>query len=76
MGPAGLADIQWMPLAQAAQRLGLSWERAWRLTLQGSLHGRQLGNGRWVVSAESIAAHARAETTRSAGVPQQQRAGA
>lgn len=38
-----------MPLALAAQKLGLSWRRAWGLVLEGQLGGRQV-NGRWLVS--------------------------
>ncbi len=44
-----------MPLARAAQRLGVSWERAWRLMLTGELVGRQLENSnRWKVTQESV----------------------
>jgi hypothetical protein len=42
-----------IPLALAAQRLGVSWTRAWRLVLTGQLEGSKIG-GRWVVSAASI----------------------
>ncbi|MHC4089801.1 MAG: hypothetical protein ACYSVY_05910 [Planctomycetota bacterium] len=38
-----------VPLSIAAQRLGLSWERAWRLVLQGRIRGRKV-SGRWMVS--------------------------
>lgn len=41
-------------LAEAAQRLGISWQRAWRLVLTGELHGNQRG-GRWFVRTDSIA---------------------
>jgi hypothetical protein len=41
-------------LAAAAQQLGISWQRAWRLVLTGELDGRQRG-GRWFVQAESVA---------------------
>lgn len=40
-------------LSDAAQRLGLSWERAWRLLLSGALTGRKDG-GRWLVSVSSV----------------------
>jgi hypothetical protein len=38
-----------VPLSIAAQRLAVSWERAWRLVLQGRIRGRKV-NGRWLVS--------------------------
>lgn len=42
-----------VPLAEAAQRLGMSWQRAWRLVLTGELEGiRQ--QGRWLVGEASI----------------------
>ena len=41
-------------LAEAAQQLGISWQRAWRLVLTGELEGRQR-NGRWLVRVESVA---------------------
>lgn len=42
-----------VPLVDAALRLGVSWDRAWRLLLTGRLEGRKDGR-RWVVSAESV----------------------
>lgn len=42
-------------LAEAAQRLGISWQRAWRLVLTGALDGHQR-DGRWYVHVESVAA--------------------
>lgn len=42
-----------VPLAAAAQQLGISWQRAWRLVLTGELHGHQRG-GRWFVRVDSI----------------------
>ena len=44
-----------IPLAEAAQALGVSWERAWRLLLQGQLTGSKKAN-RWRVTAESVEA--------------------
>jgi hypothetical protein len=42
-----------IPLSEAALRLGLSWERAWRLVLTGVLVG-QKREGKWTVSQASI----------------------
>jgi hypothetical protein len=43
-----------VPLTEAAQKLGISWQRAWRLVLTGRLTGRKIG-GRWFVTTESLA---------------------
>lgn len=40
-------------LSDAAQRLGMSWGRAWRLVLTGKLLGTKR-EGRWVVSERSV----------------------
>lgn len=40
-------------LIEAAQKLEISWERAWRLVLQGKLRGEKRG-GRWVVARGSV----------------------
>jgi hypothetical protein len=45
-----------VPLADAALRLGVTWDRAWRMMLRGQLVGHRRENGRWVVSQESVAA--------------------
>ncbi len=42
-----------IPLSEAALRLGLSWERAWRLVLTGALVG-QKHHGKWTVSQASV----------------------
>lgn len=42
-----------LPLSAAAQRLGVSWQRAWRMVLTGELVGRQVA-GRWLVDEASI----------------------
>ena len=47
---------QLIPLATAAQQLGITWDRAWRLMLRGALIGHRLENGRWAVTKESVAA--------------------
>lgn len=47
------STTQGIPLADAAMRLGVSWQQAWRLLLTGTLQGRKDG-GRWVVDAESL----------------------
>lgn len=54
-----------VPLADAALRLGVSWDRAWRFLLVGRLEGRKVGR-RWLVSAESVERlrHALAEVER------------
>jgi len=44
-----------MPLAVAAQRLGLRRPRAYDDVLTGRLDGRKLANGHWVVTAASVA---------------------
>jgi Helix-turn-helix domain len=46
-------DNQYMPLADAAQRLGVSWGRAWRLALTGVLEARKVGR-LWTVSRSSV----------------------
>lgn len=42
-----------IPLSDAAQRLSISWERAWRALLNGRLEGEKQ-NGRWQVSTVSV----------------------
>jgi hypothetical protein len=42
-----------IPLTTAAMRLGKSWERTWRMVLNGELVGEKQ-NGRWLVSEESV----------------------
>ena len=44
-----------MSLPRAAMQLRVSGEVARRLMLRGALRGRQLPNGRWVVTTESVA---------------------
>lgn len=51
-----MSELVTIPLAEAAQMLGLSWDRAWRLVLQGRLRGEKKGGTRWVVTAESVEA--------------------
>lgn len=41
-------------LTDAAQRLGISWGRAWRLILTGKLSGVKR-EGRWFVAEQSVA---------------------
>jgi hypothetical protein len=41
-------------LTDAAQRLGISWGRAWRLILTGKLAGEKR-EGRWFVNELSVA---------------------
>ncbi len=50
-----MADINTaaVPLTVAAQRLGISWPRAWRLVLTGALAGFKR-DGRWFVAAASL----------------------
>jgi hypothetical protein len=45
--------LEELSLAEAALRLGLSWQRAWRLVLTGEIVGRKR-DGRWVVDSESV----------------------
>lgn len=54
---------QWVSLAKAAQRLGMSWGRAWRLVLDGTLAGEQR-NGKWYVTTASLERVARGGGTR------------
>jgi len=42
-----------IPLADAAKRLSISWERAWRLVLRGRLEGQRAGRA-WMVSTASV----------------------
>lgn len=42
-----------IPLAEAAQRLAVSWSKAWRLMLEGVITGRKV-NGRWHVQVEDV----------------------
>ena len=42
-----------IPLTEAAHRLSMSWERAWRALLSGYLDGEKC-DGRWFVSADSV----------------------
>ena len=44
-------------LPEAARRLSISWERAWRALLKGELQGEK-HEGRWYVDAASVAAYA------------------
>lgn len=53
-------------LAEAALRLGLSWQQAWRLVLVGALKGRKVGR-RWFVGVESIERYA--SSTRTIELP-------
>ena len=53
-----------IPLPDAAQRLGISWERAWRKVLAGELEGQKVA-GRWVVTERSVE-KVRAERDQSA----------
>ena len=46
-------DRRFIPLADAAMRMGISWERAWRLLLRGVLRGEKRG-GRWFVSETTV----------------------
>lgn len=49
-----IGDRRVISLAEAAQKLRISWGRAWRLVLQGSLRGEKRA-GRWVVTESSVA---------------------
>ena len=48
-----MRNDRYMPLADAAQRLGVSWGRAWRLALTGVLEARRVGR-LWTVSRSSV----------------------
>jgi hypothetical protein len=45
-----LADV---PLAVAAQQLGISWQQAWRAVLVGHLIGQKRA-GKWYVNSASM----------------------
>jgi len=49
----------WLPLTQAAQQLGLSWEATWRRMLRRELTGVKHG-GRWMVRRADVRRLARA----------------
>lgn len=44
----------YVPLTDAAMRLGRSWGQAWRLMLTGQLEGEKNSLGRWEVSEASV----------------------
>ncbi len=44
---------EFVSLADAAQRLGQSWERTWRQMLRGTLQGEKR-DGRWFVDAADL----------------------
>ena len=44
----------WIPLSDAALRLGMSYHRAMRLMHVGRLEARKQDNGRWVISEVSL----------------------
>jgi hypothetical protein len=46
-------DQREVTLSEAARKLGMSWQRAWRLMLIGELAGRR-ENGRWFVTCASV----------------------
>lgn len=48
-----------LPLAIAAQRLGMSWHRAWAAVLSGRLKARRTDEGRWLVDATDLARYER-----------------
>lgn len=49
----GSIMVDMISLTEAALRLGISWERAWRALLSGGLEG-QKHNGRWYVTVRSV----------------------
>lgn len=55
-----------MPLSLAAQTLGISWARAWRLVLSGELKGERR-EGRWWVRRASVQAYVAAKESFSGG---------
>ena len=48
-----MAQVREIPLSQAAQRLSLSWPRAWRLMLEGKITGRKI-DGHWQVREADV----------------------
>jgi hypothetical protein len=50
-----MVDDKEVLLTEAALRLGISWERAWRLVLTGQLKGQKKGK-RWLVDSQSLKA--------------------
>lgn len=53
-----LKHVGEITLTLAAHRLGISWERAWRLCLTGKLQARKV-DGRWVCTLTSVNEFAR-----------------
>ncbi len=49
-----MPESQAIPLVEAAQRLSLSWSRAWRLMLSGELRGQKRGGTRWYVQVQDV----------------------
>ena len=49
-----MSEFSEISLTDAAQRLGISWGRAWRLLLTGKLSGTKR-EGRWFVREISVA---------------------
>ena len=50
-------QVSRMPLADAAQALGLRYNATFNLVLIGELEGHRKDNGRWEVSQESVEAY-------------------
>ena len=46
-------ECKQIPLTEAAHRLSMPWEKAWRALLTGRLEGQKRG-GRWYVSTVSV----------------------
>ena len=46
-------EVRRIPLTEAAQRLGMSYNKAWNAVLSGTLDGKK-EEGRWVVSEDSV----------------------
>ena len=55
---------EWMRLSDAAQSLGISWERGWRLTLTCELVGKREGRS-WFVSRTSVERYRQAHRRRA-----------
>jgi molybdenum-dependent DNA-binding transcriptional regulator ModE len=48
-----MSPVRHIPLTEAAQRLHMTYTRAWNAVLRGELEGRK-EEGRWVVAEDSL----------------------
>ncbi len=65
------AGLTWISLSQMALRLHITWQRAWRLALEGKVRAEQRGSRWYVVEADvgRLAREARVRGGEPAGAP-------